>query len=258
MHVAPDALRVVRQGDLLVRFAPLGDMAYVLAELPRGGTAGTPLEAPCDQPHWGLVLDGELTYATDRQRIPIPAGRAFHVPAGGPEHRFEAAGPAMVAGFEPMEQAEVSDADLAERGFEPASRAIGTTIAPVLPAYAVRPGEIRVDSWRMSGLVMSRVRMGERAGFTSGWCDAPHWGLVTSGRLAIEWEHDVEILGKGDTFHCPAGPPGHRIEAADPATFIDLTPEAAFATDCRLADWRRGALRGAGSRPRGLAVAALL
>ena len=233
-------------------------MAYVLAELPDAGSAGTSLETPCDRPHWGLVVDGALTYAADRRRVAIPAGRAFHVPAGGPEHRFEADGRAMVAGFQPIEQPEISDATLREQGFEPASRPVGTTIAPILPAYAVQPGDVKVDSWPMSGFVMSRVRMGERSGYTAGWCDAPHWGLVTSGRITIEWEDDVEVLGKGDVFHCPAGPPGHRVEAADAATFVDLTPKAVFATDCRLADWRRGALREASPKPRGIAVAALL
>src|SRR5262245_13009597 len=38
----------------------------------------------------------------------------------------------------------------------------------------------------------------------------------------------------------------------------NLTPESAFATDWRLADGRRGALRGAGAKPRAIAVAALL
>ena len=85
--------------------------------------------------------------------------------------------------------------------------------------------------------------MGERSGYTAGWCDSPHWGIVTEGRLAIEWEDDVEILSKGDVFHCPAGPPGHRIEAADPATFIDLTPTAVLDGDGRLTDWRGRPLR---------------
>ena len=49
--------------------------------------------------------------------------------------------------------------------------------------------------------------MGERSGYTTDWCDAPHWGLVTNGQMAIEWEDDVEILSSGDIFHCPAGPP---------------------------------------------------
>lgn len=258
MHVAPEDLRVVRQGDLLLRFAPLGAMAYVLAELPRAGSAGTSLEAPCDQPHWGFVLDGQLTYATERERVDIQAGQGFHVPAGGLEHRFITDGPATVAGFQPIAEPEVSDAQLRARGYELASGPVGTTVAPILPAYSVRPGEIKVDAWRMSGLVMCRARMGERTGFTASWCDAPHWGMVTSGRLAIEWEDDVELIAKGDIFYCPPGPPGHRIEAADPATFIDFTQASAFAAGCRLADWRRSALRRANAKPRGIAVAALL
>jgi quercetin dioxygenase-like cupin family protein len=99
--------------------------------------------------------------------------------------------------------------------------------------------------------------MGERSGYTSGWCDMPHWGMVTAGRLAIEWEDDVEILSPGDVFHCPAGPPGHRLQAADPATLVDLTPVRAFDTTARTADWRQ-APRPATKRPTGgIAVAAL-
>jgi quercetin dioxygenase-like cupin family protein len=259
LHVAPQDLRVVRQGDLLVRFATLGSIAYVLAEVPRSGSLGTSLEEPCEQPHWGLVVDGDVTLATGSERIAIPAGRAFHVPPGGPAHTLEAAGPAMIAGFQPIEVAtDVSDASLRERGFQPVARPVGATVAPVLPSPEVKPGEIRVDEWRMSGFVLARVRMGERSGYTAGWCDAPHWGLVTAGRLAIEWEHDVEVLSRGDAFHCPPGPPGHRIEAADPATFIDLTPVSAFEGDGRLADWRRRALGDARSAEHGIAVTALV
>jgi quercetin dioxygenase-like cupin family protein len=258
LHVAPQDLRVVRQGDLLVRFATLGPVAYVLAEVPPAGSVGTSLEQPCEQPHWGLVIDGRLTLATDSERIDIPAGRAFHVPPGGPAHTLETAGAAVIAGFQPMEPAaDVSDASLRGRGFEPVARSVGPTVAPALAAEAVEPGEVRVDEWRMSGYVLARVRMGERTGYTSGWCDAPHWGLVTAGRLAIEWEHDVEVLSTGDVFHCPAGPPGHRIEAADPTTFIDLTPVSSFESGCRLADWRRRALRAAPPSGRGIAVTAL-
>ena len=258
MHVAPQDLRVVRQGELLVRFATLGPVAYVLAEVPTAGSPGTSLEQPCEQPHWGLVVDGSLTFATDAQRIDIPAGRAFHVPAGSPAHTFHTGGAATIAGFQPIEPSvDVSEARLRDRGFEPATRPVGPTVAPALASHEVGTGEIRVDEWRMSEFVLARVRMGERSGYTTGWCDAPHWGLVTSGRLAIEWEHDVEVLTRGDVFHCPAGPPGHRIEAADAVTFIDLTPVAAFEGDHRLADWRRRALRGAGRSERGIAVTAL-
>jgi hypothetical protein len=258
MHVAPDGLKTVRQDGITVGFAMLGPMAYVLAEVPRTGSSGTSLERPCDRAHWGFVIDGEMTFVSGRRRQVIPSGRAFHVPAGGPMHRFETAGRLVLAAFQPVEaELDVSDARLIEQGFEVLPAASRPTVVPAVSADLAGPGEIKVETWRMSSYVMTRVRMGERTGYTSGWCDAPHWGLVTRGRLAIEWEHDVEILSKGDIFHCPAGPPGHRIEAADPATFLDLTPVAAFEAEARFADWRRGTLPATGARTRGIAVAAL-
>jgi hypothetical protein len=81
--------------------------------------------------------------------------------------------------------------------------------------------------------------------------------MVTAGRLAIEWENDVEILSKGDIFHCGLGPPGHRVEAADPVTFVDLTPVTALESSVRLVEWRRAALRARRSKSPGIAVVAL-
>jgi mannose-6-phosphate isomerase-like protein (cupin superfamily) len=258
MHVAPADLRAVRQDGITIRFAMLGSMAYVLAELPKDGSPGTSLERPCEQPHWGFVIDGDLSIVTERQRLAIPAGRAFHVPAGGPQHHFETSGPALVAGFAPVESpVDVSDDSLVAKGFELLSEPTKTTVVPPIPPQRVGAGQIRIETWRMSDYLMTRTRMGERSGYTAGWCDAPHWGLVLSGRIAIEWEDDVEILSKGDIFHCPAGPPGHRVEAADPASFLDLTPISAFEGGGRMADWRRGSVNASRSRSRGIAVAAL-
>jgi quercetin dioxygenase-like cupin family protein len=258
MHVAPVDLRAVRQGGIVIRFAMLGSMAYVFAEIPSSGSSGTSLEQPCSLAHWGFVIEGELTFVTGRTRQSIPAGRAFHVPAGGLEHRFETPGAALVAGFQPVEpEVDLSDARLAAQGFEVVAPPAAPTIVPAIARRKVSAGEIRTESWPMSTYVMSRVRMGERSGYTSGWCDAPHWGLVTAGRLAIEWEDDVEILSKGDIFHCPAGPPGHRLEAADPATFVDLTPIEALDGRSRLADWRQNVDLSVAGRSRGIAVAAL-
>ncbi len=260
MHVAPVDLRSLRQGGLVLRFAMLGEMAYVFAELPATGSTGTSLETPCSQAHWGFVIEGELTFVRDARREVIPPGRAFHVPAGGLDHRFEASGRALIAGFQPVEsEDEVSDERLEARGFEllaPDKVIAAATIVPAIPTRAVPVGQIRAETWPMSSFLMTRVRMGERSGYTTDWCDAPHWGLVTHGQMAIEWEDDVEILSSGDIFHCPAGPPGHRLEAADPATFLDLTPIAALA-GARVADWRRDV--DVDDRPpsRGIAVAAL-
>jgi quercetin dioxygenase-like cupin family protein len=258
MHVAPIDLRAIRQGGMAIRFAMLGAMAYVMAEIPESGSSGTSLEQPCNRPHWGFVIDGDLTFVTDRRRLTIPAGRAFHVPAGGPDHRFEAAGSALLAGFQPVEsEMEVSDDHLMARGFDVVTDRSAASFVPAVHTRRVPAGRIKAESWPMSAYLMTRIRMGERSGYTAGWCDAPHWGLVTEGRLAIEWEDDVEILAKGDIFHCPAGPPGHRLEAADPATVIDLTPIAALETAGRLADWRRATVVTSLGGSRGIAVAAL-
>jgi uncharacterized cupin superfamily protein len=234
-------------------------MAYVLAEIPGGGSSGSSVEQPCDKPHWGFSIEGALVFVTPGRRQIIPGGRAFHVPAGGPEHHFEAAGAAVLAAFEPVDTDHLpTDHELAVQGFELVTddEENGTAVPPI-EARAVASGHIETESWTMSGFVLTRVRMGERSGYTSGWCDAPHWGIVTAGRLAIEWEDDVEILGSGDVYHCPAGPPGHRIEAADPATLVDLTPVATLSTTGRLADWRRGQVLAPAGRSRGIAVAAL-
>ena len=257
MHVAPIDLRAVRQGGISIRFAMLGAMAYVLAEIPDTGSDGTSLEQPCVRPHWGMVIEGELTFVTARRRLAIPAGRVFHVPAGGPEHHFVTSGAAVVAGFQPIEtDIDVSEQSLAEQGFEVISDSRAVPIVPPVARRGIGASQVGGESWRMPPYAMFRVTMGERSGYTSGWCDAPHWGIVTEGRLAIEWEDDVEILSKGDIFHCPAGPPGHRMEAADPATFIDLTPISALEADGRMAEWRRTFTIEA-TRTRGIAVAAL-
>jgi quercetin dioxygenase-like cupin family protein len=258
MHVAPVDLRAVQQDGLKIRFALLGAMAYVLAEVPTSGSIGTSLESPCVQPHWGMVIDGELRFIIGGRSSTIPAGRVFHVPAGGKEHHFKATGSALIAGFQPVDSAiDVSEERLVAQGFEILSDAPTSPIVPTVADRRVKPGEIDCETWEMAPFVMSRIKMGERSGYTAGWCDAPHWGIVTEGRLAIEWEHDVEILSKGDVFYCPAGPPGHRIEAADPATFIDLTPVSAFSGDGRLTDWRRALTVEPVARSRGIAVAAL-
>jgi hypothetical protein len=151
MHVAPVDLRSLRQGGLTLRFAMLGEMAYVFAELPPTGSAGTSLETLCTQAHWGFVIDGELTFVRGDQREVIPAGRAFHVPAGGPEHRFEASMRALVAGFQPIEsEAEVSDERLAARGFEFLSQDAveRATIVPAIATRKVPVGQIRAVSVR--------------------------------------------------------------------------------------------------------------
>ena len=92
MRVSPRELKAVRAGGLVSRYAMLGDAAFVVADLPDGGTAGTSVEEPCRLEHWGLVLQGDLTLLGRRGRTFGP-GTAFYVAA-----RPRAPVPRLVAG----------------------------------------------------------------------------------------------------------------------------------------------------------------
>jgi hypothetical protein len=158
-----------------------------------------------------------------------------------------------------------SDDDLRRIGFE----IVGSHEADPRSVSVVRPkperpaadGEIVADSRRMGEYVFTRARLGAQAGYASDECDLRHWGLVTSGGLVIEWEDDVEVLRAGDAFYCPSGPPGHRLQAADPAVVLDLTPIHDLGTTERMAEWRRRPIEEAIAEPTstaGLQVAALV
>jgi hypothetical protein len=102
-------------------------------------------------------------------------------------------------------------------------------------------GEVHAEGVPMGPWLMMRVSFGPTSGFGSDFCDAPHWGLVLAGSIAIEYEDDVEVLGTGDVFHTPQGPPGHRLEVADGATIVDFTPIEVLDRRGRLAEWRQNA-----------------
>ncbi len=253
MHVAPSDLRALHQGGLVIRFAILGPIAFILAEIPEAGSSGTSIEQPSREPHWALVIDGEVTYEGDGRSLRIPAGHALYVSGGGPEHRFLATGGSRIAGFQPIDPSiEITDPILAQHGFEVGAPAVSARmtpiVAPTTARSAPRTGEIDARTWSMPPYAMTTAQFGPASGYTADWCDAPHWGLVTGGQLAIEYEHDVEIVTAGDVYHCPAGQPAHRFEAADPATIVDLTPVDAIVGDGRIAEWRRTALAQAGER----------
>jgi len=261
MHLAPADLRSVRQDGLSIRFGILGPVAYALAEVLDQGSGGTALERPCARPHWGFVLAGDVTLHQGGKAITLPVGHAFHVRAGGPEHHFEASPGAVVSGFEAVRpDMDASEAALVAQGYEILESDEAPRIVPTTTSVPIEPGGVDAEAHLMSNLVLSRVRMGTTSGFISPWCDAEHWGMVASGRVAIEWEDDIEVLGTGDIYYCPPGPPGHRISAADPATLVDLTPTASLESVTRLADWRRPVLemarRSGGAGP--VAVAALI
>ena len=159
------------------------------------------------------------------------AGTAFYI-APGPVHRFRAESRAVIAGFAPVtEPIDDSPETLSARGVE-----ILTTLEPPPPrptamrivgrrSHTAAGGEVETESAVMGGWLFTRSTFGRQSGYAQSWCDLAHWGLVLDGSLVLHWEDgELELLGPGDAFHCPAGPVGHRIEVADGATIVDYTP----------------------------------
>jgi quercetin dioxygenase-like cupin family protein len=233
MRVSPLELRAVRADGIVTRYAVLGEAAFILAELPETGSAGTALEAACRLEHWGLVLHGELRLEARRSRTFRP-GTAFYV-APGKVHRFRADGPTAVAGFAPV-VGEIDDSPeaLRARGIEVLG---GVLLPPDLPptvrmdggGRSAVTGQIETESAVMGRWLTTRSTYGRLSGYAEDWCDLPHWGMILDGSVILHWEHrELELLGPGDVFHSPAGPPGHRIEVPDRATIVDYTPVEAF------------------------------
>jgi quercetin dioxygenase-like cupin family protein len=241
MHVGPADFRSIRRDGLLFRFAMLGDIAYVLAEVPAAGSGGTALEDACERPHWAFVVSGEVELDAGPRPVVVRPGSAFHLPEGLP-HRIHATGSTRLAGFERIDvRQDITDAGLRAQGFEVLAHGPG-----VSPGFArllrspsvVEQGEIATTGSPMGSLLFCQTRFGARSGYTSPFCDLEHWGQVVAGNIAIEWESDVEVLTAGDVFYCPPGPPGHRFQAADPSATIDFTPLDGFMSGGRVVEWR--------------------
>ena len=261
MHVAPVDLRAVRQDGIRIRFAMLGadgvhpcrgartpDRRHIpRASVPApigawSSTArcvrirSTPADHPC------------------RSRVPR-AGRRQGAPVR--DQRVDSCSPRSSRS---MRELDVSEARLVEQGFEIVSDGVEppTSSRRVSSRRQSSPARSIVETWRdvsvrdvpgpdgRNGAATRRAGATLRIGGSSPRAASPSNGSTTS-----------RSCRKGDIFHCPAGPPGHRIEAADPATFIDLTPISAFAADLRLTDWRRALTVEPVASGRGIAVAAL-
>jgi hypothetical protein len=249
MRVSPRELRGIRAEGLLTRFAMLGPVAFVSVEIPAGGSAGTGIEKPTENPAWGIILSGSAGLHGPDEQV-FTRGTAFHVPGGPPQHWFTASGRTVIAGFAPLtREIDTSDAGIRAMGFEPVAR----MAAPAPPPAVISPvgggslfksrGSIEAEIAPMGDWVFTRTTYGPLSGYTSGWCDLPHWGMVLSGDLALRFEDTVELLSAGDVYYCPAGPPGHQFQVADAATTIDYTPIADLFGSGRKAEWRSAAAR---------------
>jgi hypothetical protein len=238
MHVTPTELRVIQRGSLILRFADLGPVAGVLAELPASGSLDTTLEDTCQESHWGVGLRGRLEVESTGSTRTILPGTGFYIPGGPPGHRFFASGPAIVAGFVPLDGRPVETVLPAGGTWDAEGE---TRMAPADPERAAAEpaeGQIRAEAEPMGGWIMTRAEFGPSSGFGSSFCDVPHWGVALRGSAAVEHEDDVEVLGAGDFFYLPPGPPGHRIEVADSFSMVDFTPVEGLRRAVRLMEWR--------------------
>ena len=239
MRASPRELKGVRAGGLVSRYAIMGDAVFVVAELPEEGTQGTTVEEPCGLEHWGFVLHGELTLRGRGTRTFGP-GAAFYIPPG-PLHQFRADARVVVAGFAPVtEPIDDSPEALRARGVEIISRVGQPPPRPSSMRVAghgsrtIASGQIETETAVMGNWLFRRSTFGPQSGYAEPWCDLPHWGFVLDGDLVLHAENqELELLGPGDAFHCPGGPPGHRMEVADAALILDYTPVASL-DDARL------------------------
>jgi hypothetical protein len=246
VRVLPSELQAVKSAGMLTRYALLGPVAYVLVDLPRSGTVGTGLDAPCLTDHHGVVTRGTFSvHHEDGRDETFDAGEAFYVPSGPPAHHFTSSPDCVVGGFVAIQQQPDTSPD--------ALQALGLTVvtrpaAPVPPPTRIRlagsidpfrrKGSIDVEGSRMGDWLFLRAAFGPRSGFAGGWCDAPHWGLVIDGEITITYADGIDLATRGDVYYSP---PGHRFSSPDGATFIDYTPIDHLDVP-RLAAWRRAAV----------------
>jgi hypothetical protein len=147
----------------------------------------------------------------------------------------------------PLTGPTIDEVDIHKAGFEPVDAvgqlprlapSVAVTVAMTSEVVPLRRGQIEAESSLMGDWLLCATRFGGVSGYTTSWCDQPHWGMVIRGTIAIEWESEMEIVSAGDAYYCPPGPPGHRIEVTDAATIMDFTPVEAMIRTGRVAGWR--------------------
>lgn len=248
MRVSPDELQAVQRAGMLTRYSVFGPVAFVLADLPAGGTGGTGLDEPCLTEHHGIVLSGTFAvHHADGRSESFDTGTAFYVPPGPPTHTFTCTPRTVVGGFAPMPDTppDLSAEALRAQGYEivqhprvPAAPPRTVTLGGSVEPFR-RPGAIDVEGSPMGPWVFMRAKFGPRSGYTSGWCDLPHWGVVLDGEVAIQYEGETELAARGDAYFAL---PGHRVVSPDGATIADYTPIAAIDPGRRVSRWRQATL----------------
>ena len=79
MRVSPRELKAIRASGLITRYAILEEAVFVIVDLPKTGSSGTPIEDACRLEHWGLVLQAEPTLTGRTTRTFGPAEHRFQI-----------------------------------------------------------------------------------------------------------------------------------------------------------------------------------
>jgi mannose-6-phosphate isomerase-like protein (cupin superfamily) len=247
VRIGPAELQAVQRAGMLTRFAVLGPVIFVMADLPESGTAGTGLDIECLREHHGLVMRGSFTvHHADGRTETFEQGDAFYVPPGPPTHTFTSSGQCIVEGFGRLPTGtDTSMTALDALGFSAAD--VDTPLVPPPATIRLRgsvapfrkTGAIDIEGSRMGDWMFVRARFGPRGGYTSGWCDQTHWGVVLDGEMAITYAGEMELATRGDVY---LATPGHRFTSPDGATIADYTDRVEVGV-ARVPAWRRAALQ---------------
>lgn len=246
MRISAAELQAVSRAGALTRYALLGPVAFIAMELPASGTEGTGLDEPCVTEHHGIVSRGWFAvHHADGRTERFEEGDAFYVPPGPPAHHFTSSPGCIAQGFAPTVQPpDTSEIALKALGFSVVAEPGRLALPPASVRLAgdvdpfKRHGAIDVEGSRMGPWLFMRSRFGPRSGFTSGWCDLPHWGLTLDGEVAITYEDRTELAARGDVYYAE---PGHKVVSPDGATIADYTPIAELGHG-RVSTWRRSVI----------------
>ena len=90
------------------------------------------------------------------------------------------------------------------------------------PAYQARTTQVGDLTLAFETIKVSHDATPMFKGLPDDRCPCPHWGVMTSGRMTLNYPDGDKVYVAGDTFYMP---PGHIPTAADPGTeFITFSP----------------------------------
>jgi hypothetical protein len=115
-----------------------------------------------------------------------------------------------------------------------------------LPLQEIAPGySSRFDDWGGMTVGFEFAPAGMDAstmleGLPDGRCQAPHWGVLLSGRLVVDYGDREEVIVGGQAYYIE---PGHRITFPEDSEAVEFTPTAELEKTFEVV--RRNAARGA-------------